>query len=271
MENMKRVAFMYDFDFTLSCGYMFEFGFLDNFKQGSDDYWNDNVRLCKKHNMDNNLGYMYLLLQLAKANNIKLTKEYIKSFGGDIGLYNGLDTWFDRINTYGEKLGLKVEHYIISSGLQELISGTKIAQKIKRIFATNFAYDDNGEAFWPAQVVNYTNKTQYIFRIKKNMIDNLYDQYEVNSYLEQDKKLPYTNMVYFGDGETDIPCMKLVKEKGGFSVCVYNAEKENCKVIAENILRDGRVNIIAKADYSEGSELDEAIKQVLSKIAENLL
>ncbi|MBQ8749408.1 MAG: haloacid dehalogenase-like hydrolase [Clostridia bacterium] len=263
----KRVAFMYDFDYTLCKGYMFEFGFLESFGEGNEQYWQDNIDLCIKHNMDNNLGYMYLLLEIARRNNVKLTKEYINNFGQSVDLYKGLESWFDRVTEYGKKLGLEVEHYIISSGLKELIDGTKIASKVKRVFASNFAYNEDGEAFWPAQVVNYTNKTQYIFRIKKNMIDNLYDQYEVNEYIEKEKKMPYKNMVFFGDGETDIPCMKLVKDKGGFSVCVYNEEKEECRKTAERIFSEGRVNIMAKADYSENSELDEKVKELLERIA----
>lgn len=263
----KKVAFMYDFDYTLCRQYMFEYGFLDSFGEESDKYWNENIELCKKHNMDNNLGYMYLLIKLAKSRGIKLTRDYIKSYGKGVEFYDGLDKWFKRICEYGDKLGLEVEHYIISSGLKELIEGTSVAGDVKRIFGSTFAYDENGEAFWPSQVVNYTNKTQYIFRIKKNMIDNLYDSYEVNEYIEKEKKMPYRNMFYFGDGETDIPCMKLVKDKGGCSVCVYSTAKESAKVVAEQILRDGRVNFIAPANYSEGSELDKAIKLELNKIA----
>lgn len=266
MEN-KKVAFMYDFDYTLCKQYMFEYGFLASFGEDADEYWKENVELCKKHNMDNNLGYMYLLIELAKKTGKKLTRDYIKSYGKGIEFYEGLDTWFKRTTEYGKKLGLEVEHYIISSGLKELIEGTSVAGDVKRIFGSTFAYDENGEAFWPAQVVNYTNKTQYIFRIKKNMIDNLYDQYEVNEYIEKEKKMPYRNMFYFGDGETDIPCMKLVKDKGGCSVCVYSLAKDGAKTVAEKILADGRVNFIVPANYSEDSELDKKIKAELDEIA----
>ena len=267
MDNINRVAFMYDFDCTLSPGYMFDFGFLKSFNQDAEKFWKDNQYLSKLHNMDNNLGYLYLLIEYAKQNNIKLTNDYIKSYGENITFFNGLDTWFDKINEYGASLGLKVEHYIISSGLKELIAGTSIAPKIKRIFATNFAYDKNGEAMWPAQVVNYTTKTQYIFRVKKNLIDNLYNQAEVNEFMDKDKKMPYKNMFYFGDGETDIPCMKLVKDKGGHSICVYDETKPWCKEIAQKIYNEGRVNIFAKADYSEDSELFKEIKNMLKEIA----
>lgn len=269
MDSRKKVAFMYDFDYTLINGYMFEFGLLEKLGEENLTYWNANLELCKKHNMDNNLGYMYLLLQTAKKNNVKITRKYLQDYGKVIKFYKGLDTWFKRTTEYGKKLGLEVEHYIISSGLQEIIEGTSIAPDIKRIFATNFAYDENGEAFWPAQVVNYTNKTQYIFRIKKNLIDDLYNQYEVNEYYEKEKKMPYTNMVYFGDGETDIPCMKLIKDKGGFSVCVYSEADPNCKKIADKIYKDGRVNFEVKADYSENSELDKEIKRLLEQLSKN--
>lgn len=258
---------MYDFDYTLCDGYMFEYGFLSSFGKDNLKYWEENVDLCVKHNMDNNLGYMYLLKKLANESGIKLTKEHIQKFGGSVKFYKGIESWFKRIADYGEKLGLEVEHYIISSGLKELIESTSIAKDIKRVFASSYAYDENGEAFWPSQVVNYTNKTQYIFRIKKNKIDNLYDSNEVNEYLEKDKKLPYNNMFYFGDGETDIPCMKLVKDKGGCSVCVYSPTKQGAKDFAGKILSDGRVNFVAEADYSEGGEIDKNVKSVLNKLA----
>lgn len=267
MGNENRVAFMYDFDCTLTPGYMFEFGFLDDFGVDADGFWEDNQRLSKYHNMDNNLGYMYLLIQYAKEKKIKLTYDYIKQFGKNIKFFNGVETWFDMVNEYGAKLGLKVEHYVISSGLKELIAGSSIAPKINRIFATNFAYDKNGNAMWPAQVVNYTGKTQYIFRIKKNLIDNLYNQTEVNVFMDKDKKMPYKNMFYFGDGETDIPCMKLVKDKGGHSICVYNEDIPQCKKIAKKIYNDGRVNLCVKADYSKDGKLFKEIKKMLREIA----
>lgn len=266
MDNKNRVAFMYDFDYTLSIDYMFEYGFLDNFKVDANKFWEDNQKFAKEQNMDSNLGYLYLLIEYAKKNNIKFTKDYIQKNGKNIKFFKGLDTWFDRINEFGKSLGFEVEHYIISSGLKELIAGSSIAPKIKRIFATTYVYDKNGEAIWPAHAVNYTGKTQYIFRIKKNLIDNLYDQGEVNEYMRDEQKMPYKNMFYFGDGETDIPCMKLVKDKGGNSICVYNEDRPRCKEIAEKIYKDGRVNLYAKADYSEDGELFKSVKQMLIDI-----
>lgn len=269
MDVKKRVAIMYDFDETLAPGNMQEYAFIPNLKISASEFWSITAEFAKKHNMDNILAYMYMSIKLVKEKKMKITKKEFFEQGKLISFFEGVETWFKRINEYGKNIGLEVEHYIISCGLKEILDGTKIAKEFKRIFACGFAYDDKTkEPIWANQAINYTSKTQYIYRVRKNKLDKLYDTYEVNEYVEDRKSLlPYTNMVYIGDGETDVPCMKMVKTYGGHSICVYNPNSEKKKLIAEKLFRDGRVNFITPADYKEGSKIDFIIKDLLNKIA----
>lgn len=158
-----------------------------------------------------------------------------------------------------------VEHYIISSGLKEMIEGTSIAKKgaFKKIYATSFYCDKNGVAVWPAQVVNYTNKTQFLFRITKGVLD--VNDSKVNDFFsESDLRVPFRNMIYLGDSDTDIPCMKLVKTRGGYSIGVFNPET-NDKTKVYKMTRDNRIDYFVPADYSENTELDTLIKTIIDK------
>lgn len=271
MDVKKRVAIMYDFDETLAPGNMQEYAFIPMLEISPSEFWKMSAEFGKKHNMDNVLSYMYMSIKLVKEKKLKITKDAFYNQGEVISFFEGVETWFKRINDYGAGLGLQVEHYIISCGLKEMIEGTKIAKEFKRIFACNFAYDDETkEPIWASQAINFTTKTQYIYRVRKNKLDKLYDAYELNEYVEdRSTLLPYTNMIYVGDGETDVPCMKLVKLHGGNSVCVYNPNSEKKKKIAEKLYRDGRVNFMTLADYRDGSEMDSIIKDLLNKIAIN--
>lgn len=262
---------MYDFDETLAPGNMQEYAFIPNLKISADEFWNAAGEFSRKHNMDHVLAYMYMSIKFVKEKKLQISREDFYNQGREISFFDGVETWFQRINEYGEKLGLKVEHYVISSGLKEILDGTKIAKEFKRIFGCSFAYDDEGkEPIWASQVINYTSKTQYIYRVRKNRLDKLYDSHEINEYIgDRSSLLPYSNMIYIGDGETDVPCMKLVKEHGGNSVCVYNPNSENKKKIAEKLYRDGRVNFIARADYEDGTKIDCIIKDLLARIALN--
>ena len=221
--------------------------------------------------MDNILAYMYISIKLVKEKKLKITKDEFFNQGKIIEFFEGVESWFKRINDYGASLGLSVEHYIISCGLKEIIDGTKIASEFKRIFACGFAYDEETEEpIWPNQAINYTSKTQYIYRVRKNKLDKLYDAYELNEYVEDRASLlPYSNMIYIGDGETDVPCMKLVKMYGGHSICVYNPNSDKKKKIAQKLYKDGRVNFMSEANYSEGSRIDSIIKDLLNKISIN--
>lgn len=225
-------------------------------------FWEKINKFSKNNVVENNLGYMYMMLQFAKKANIKMTKEYLNSLGEKIEFFPGVETWFDRINEFGKENGVEVEHYIISSGLCEIIEGTKISKKFKRIYASAFYYE-NGEATWPSWVVDYTSKTRYIFRVSKGKLDLLDNS--INDNLERDQYyMPIHNIIYIGDSDTDIPSMTLVKDKGGISIGVYG--KYNRELEAK-LLQGSRIDSYVSADYSKDSSLEDTVKKAIIKIA----
>lgn len=215
MTRKPIVALIYDFDGTLSPLNMQEFGFIEAIEiKDKKQFWNENNKMVKEHNASNILCYMKLMLDKAAAAHVSIKREQFVEFGKNIELYKGVDAWFDKINELGKENGVTIEHYINSSGLEEMIEGTCIAKKFKKIFACRFMYQD-GIAVWPAVAVDFTAKTQFLFMINKG-IEKISENYKVNEYIEEkDRPIPFKHMIYFGDGETDIPCMKLVKQQGG--------------------------------------------------------
>jgi len=217
-----------------------------------------------REKMDRILGCMYVMLNEAKKHNKCITKEYLYSLGEDIEFFPGILDWFERINDYGFKNGLKIEHYIISSGLREIIKGTKIGKYFKEIYACDFLYDNEGCAIWPKMSVNYTTKIQFLTRINKGVLDISEDNLLNQKMLDEHRRISTKNMIYLGDGFTDIPSMRMTKENGGYAIAVYqNDDKE----VAYNLLNDNRINFYAKADYREGSEIDKLMKNILNEIA----
>ncbi len=262
---MKKpiVAIMYDFDKTLCTKDMQEYTFIPSLAESAKEFWEETTQLAKKEKMDAILTYMYLMLQKSKAKNKKISRQAFIDAGKDIELYPGVKDWFDRIKKYGLGKEVNVEHYIISSGLKEIIEGCPISDKFKQIYACEFHYDVNGVADWPKTAVNYTNKTQYLFRINKGILDLSNDR-ELNKFVhEDDRRVPFRNMIYIGDGMTDVPCMKLVKLNGGHSIAVYKKDK----AAVNELLRDRRVDYTLKADYREGKELDSIVKNIIEQVA----
>lgn len=267
-EGQPVVAICYDFDKTLSPDDMQAQGFIQAVKCDVADFWTDSNALAANNEMDQNLAYMYMM-KAKSAGKVLFTRWELAEYGARVKLFAGVEQWFGRIREYGRQRGVIVEHYIISSGLKEMIEGTAVARAgaFERIYASSFYYDDNGVAVWPAQVVNYTNKTQFLFRIEKGVPD--INDAAVNDYFSPEElRVPFRNMVYIGDSDTDIPCMKLVNANGGHSIGVYNGET-NDKAKVYKMMRDGRVKYFAPADYSEGTELDELVKAIIDRTAAN--
>jgi phosphoserine phosphatase len=259
------VAIAYDFDGTLAAGNMQEYDFIPGLGMKPDIFWKESKALALKNNADPILAYMKLMLDKASKEEIPVKKQNFADFGKKIKLFDGVDTWFKRMNEYGKKNGIKVEHYIISSGLREMIEGTEIAKHFQKIYASGFMYDHNGTACWPALAVNYTTKTQYLFRINKGSLEES-DNSKINDFQPQDERpVPFSNMIFIGDGETDIPCMKLVKSQGGYSIAVYQPRKS--KDISQKLVIEGRATLSAVADYSEGKDLDITVKAIIDKVA----
>ncbi len=239
-------------------------GFIQEIGYNIADFWNKSNGFAKENDMDQNLAYMYTMLT-ESSGKVLFTKSALEDFGSKVTMFNGVEEWFERIRKYGEERGVIVEHYIISSGLKEMIEGTSIAKggAFKKIYATSFYCDESGVAKWPAQVVNYTNKTQFLFRISKGVLD--VSDSGVNDFIDpEDVRIPFKNMVYVGDSDTDIPCMKLVNSRGGYSIGVYNPESNNKKKVFQ-MISDKRISYYAPADYTLESELDKLIKLIIDK------
>lgn len=266
MENKPILAICYDFDKTLSPDDMQAQGYIQSVNYEVSDFWKESNKLAADNDMDQNLAYMYMMRDKSRGK-LVFNKETLRDEGSKVKLFPGVKTWFDRINEYGTTKDVIIEHYIISSGLKEMIEGTEVAKHFKKIYASSFYYDDRGEAVWPAQVVNYTNKTQFLFRIVKGVLD--INNQEVNSHFEANQyHIPFRNMVYIGDSDTDIPCMKLVNVNGGHSIGVYNAEtKDKSKVF--RMLDEDRIKYFAPADYTAGSKLEKLVKQIIDRTIAN--
>ena len=258
------IGILYDFDKTLCTTDMQEYDFIKNLGMDSADFWGEAAKLTREHEVEKILSYMMIMIRECKKRGIPLTEDYLKNCGRNVELYNGVLSWFDRINAYGETLGVKIEHYIISSGTYEIIQGTPIAKYFKRIYACRYMYDQNGEAIWPALAINYTLKTQYIYRISKGILD-VTDDYNLNRLQDESlRRIAYRNMIYIGDGLTDIPCMKMVKEKGGKSIALYpSGKKKNVRPLVE----DDRINYVCVADYSQNSTLEKIVKLMIENMA----
>ena len=264
MKKRPVVAIMYDFDKTLCSEDMQNYAFIPDLDMTPQEFWSATSEFGQKENMEKVLAYLYMMVAKAKEKNIKFTKEYLRSLGASIKYFKGVLGWFKRINDYGATLGLDVKHYIISSGVKDIIEGSEIAKEFAGIYACEYVFDENGDAVWPKIAINYTMKTQFVFRISKG-VDSIHDDDQVNEKIsESDRKVLYRNMIYLGDGITDIPCMRLVKDKQGKSIAVYPRGK---KEKVASLLRHKRVNFIAPADYSENSELDKIVKLQLEYIS----
>ena len=258
-----KIALIYDFDHTLSTTDMQDYSFLPLIGASAKDFWGEVNELSKKTGMDPLLSYMLLMIRKTNEKNIPLTRKQLVSMGKNVVFFKGLDTWFNRINNYGKKKNLKIEHFIISSGNKEIIEGSSLYKYFKEVYACEFYYE-NSIAIWPKTIVNYTTKTQFIFRINKGVLD-IHEHEKVNASMkDEDKDIPLSNMIYIADGLTDVPCMKLVRMNNGVAIAVY--KKSDTKV-ADNLLKDKRVDYIAEADYSQNSRIETIVKSIIDKIA----
>ena len=260
------IAIMYDFDKTLCTKDMQDYGFIPMMGMESSEFWNEVKILTDKEEMDNILAYMYKMVDKAREKKIVVKKEHFQNEGKNIEYFAGVETWFDRIEAYADQLGVSVEHYIVSSGIKEIIEGTSIAKYFKKIYACEFMYDYTGSIEWPKFAVNYTAKTQFLFRINKGILNiDTESAKALNEYQDENvRKVPFRNMIYIGDGLTDVPCMKLVKVNGGHSIAVYNPLKGEAD--ARKLLEHNRVNYITPADYSKNSEIEQIVQLIMNQI-----
>lgn len=263
MCDLPIVAIMYDFDRTLCTKDMQDYSFIPSLGMTEKEFWQYANSLGQREHMDSILAYMYAMVKISKDKNIPLLRRNLVEMGKNVELFKGVEDWFDRINEFGRANGMQIEHYVISSGMKEIIEGTTISECFKSIFACEFLYDENGNGVWPKTDVNYTNKTQFVYRINKGVLDVANDNDLNRSMPDDSKRVPFCNMIYIGDGLSDVPCMKMMKAYGGYSIAVY--QHKDSKV--EDLLKRGRVDYIYPADYSENTGLDITVKNIIRKMS----
>lgn len=265
MEAQRPIiAFLYDFDKTLCTTDMQNYAFIPSLGMTPAEFWAEANGFGRRNRIDGILAYMYTMLREAERKNLPFTRADLVDKGRGIVLFPGVEGWFRRINEYGRTLGVQVEHYIISSGLREIIEGSSISGEFREIYASEFYYDENGVPVWPKLAVNFTAKTQFVYRINKGVLDVSDDKTLNDSMPDDSKRVPFTNMVYMGDGLSDVPCMKMMRAYGGQAIAVYQAGNRQG---VEDLLAKGRVDFIFPADYSEGTALDTTVKHIIQKMA----
>lgn len=271
MCQPKRTALIYDFDGTLARGNLQETSFIPNINMSKEEFWAEVKARTSDHDADEVLVYMHLMLDKAREKDIKVTKDDLRRHGKRAELFPGLSdrSWFERINQHALVRGLTLEHYIVSSGIHEMIEGCPIRDAFCQVFASKFIYVD-GVAAWPGVGINYTTKTQYLFRINKG-INNHWDNASLNRFMPEDERpIPFERMIFLGDGDTDIPTMKMLTYKGGHSIGVYDSNMQDRDLTKiHRLISDNRVNFVAPADYQESSQLDIIMKGILGRIARN--
>ena len=262
MAKQPIIGIMYDFDKTLSTTDMQNYDFIPNLGMTPEEFWGSTTEFTNQYGVERILSYMYMMIAKAKEKGIKISREYLRECGKNIKFYPGVNTWFKRINEYGESKGVKVEHYLVSSGTMEIVEGCSIFPYFDKAWGCEYYYNEQGEPVWPKLAINYTQKTQFYFRISKGVVD-VKDDNSVNEKTPE-RRIPYRNIIYMGDGMTDVACMTLVKHNEGTSIAIY-PEKESDKV--RSLYTDGRCNFICRADYSAGSDLEKVIKLIIDKVA----
>ena len=265
MEKQRPiVAFLYDFDKTLCTTDMQNYAFIPSLGMTPGEFWAVANGFGRENRIDGILAYMYTMITESDKRGIPLTRESLVEKGQSIVLFPGVREWFGRINAFGEEQGVQVEHYIISSGLREIIEGSTISGEFKEIYASEFYYDETGRPVWPKLAVNFTAKTQFVYRINKGVLDVSDDKTLNDSMPDDSKRVPFTNMIYMGDGLSDVPCMKMMRAYGGQAIAVY---QESNRLGVEDLMAKGRVDFIFPADYSEGTALDLTVKDIIRKMA----
>nr|VFJ59812.1 MAG: haloacid dehalogenase-like hydrolase [Candidatus Kentron sp. DK] len=270
-ENYHHAAIVYDFDGTLARGNVQEHSFLPSLGiEDAADFWQGVDRSAEEQDGDRILMYLWHMLREAERRGRPITRESLARHGADVSLFPGVGDWFSRMNGYARERSLILEHYLISSGNREIIEGCPIRSEFRRIFASSYLYDEQSRAAWPGTAVNYTTKTQYLFRINKGIMNN-WDDHGVNRWLPMEERpLPFTRMIFIGDGETDIPSMKMVRHQGGFSIAVFDPDAREDPKTQENVYRlisEDRVNFVAPANYRAGSQLDIIVRGIIGRFA----
>jgi len=252
--DKKTIALVYDFDGTLSPKPMQEYAFLPTIGEDAADFWNESNRISAEEKADPMIMYMRLLYKKAQEKGVTIDRESLVRQGASVEYFPGVEQWFDLINKYvasrPESLGVTIRHYLISSGLTEIVEGTSIYPNFHNVFASEYSFNAY-ELPYPKRVITDTGKTQYLFRINKGIEDL---GASLNEHMPEDERpVPFSNMIYFGDGDTDVPSMAVTRKNGGYAVAVHPAGRAKDK--CTKLFNAGRCDFYALADYREGREL----------------
>jgi 2-hydroxy-3-keto-5-methylthiopentenyl-1-phosphate phosphatase len=266
------IAIVYDFDGTLTPQPMQEYTILPEIgiKDGKR-FWNQVNQEAAQTNGEGIVAYMRLMLEKSKSKRFPLTAKMLRESAERINYFPGVQTYFKRINDYVKKQFLyevELRHYVISAGLKEIIEGASIAKYFYKVFASEYYYDEYGAATFPNVIVNDTLKTQFIFRINKGK-ENLNENINLHMPIHL-RPIPFQNILYIGDGLTDVPCMTVIRKNGGYAIAVYKSYSSQGRKICKELLKAERVDFIAQADYNSGTELDRLIKLLLGNIVEGI-
>jgi hypothetical protein len=261
----KTIALVYDFDGTLSPKPMQEYAFLPQIGVDPADFWAESNARAAKDNADALITYMRLLYEKAKAKKVTIDREALVAQGKRVEFYPGVEGWFDAIATYVEEHaqshGVHLRHYLISSGLSEIVEGTSIYKRFHNVFASEYWFEAY-ELPYPKRVITDTGKTQYLFRINKG-VEDLGES--INQHMpEGQRPIPFSNMIYFGDGDTDVPSMAVMRKNGGYAVAVHPPGKGKQKCV--DLFKAGRCDFFAPADYRDESDLFKRTCLLLDRI-----
>ena len=258
------VAFLYDFDKTLCTTDMQDYAFIPSLGMTPAEFWAEANGFGHRNRMDGILAYMYTMIREAERRDRPFTRADLVEKGRSIVLFPGVEDWFRRINAFGAGQGVQVEHYIISSGLREIIEGSSISHEFNGIYTIKFYYDGSGVPACPKLAGNVASKTQFVYRINKGVLDVSNDR-DLNASMPDDsKRVPFTNMIYMGDGLSDVPCMKVMRAYRGQASAVDQASN---RPGVEDLLAKGRVDYIFQADYRAGSALEATVQDIIRKMA----
>lgn len=268
MQTDSTVAIVYDFDGTLAPGSMQEHSFIPELGYSDPQvFWAEAKAEAERQDADGILTYMRLMLQRSAT---PFSRADLAKHGAELPLFEGVREWFIRINSFAGSLGLKCEHFVVSSGLREMIEASPIGSEFTHIFASGFSYSESGIAQWPAVAINYTGKTQFLFRINKGL-RTTWDDSGVNRWIPMNQRpVPFERMIFIGDGDTDIPAMKMVRLQGGTSIAVFDPKEwaaANTREKMELLIAEDRVSYVAPADYRESSHLDVTVRGALRRMA----
>lgn len=266
------IAIVYDFDGTLTPQPMHDYTVLPELGVSSRPFWDEVTKEAINTNADRMLTYMRLLIDKIEQNKVHLDKKKLQDLAKNIVYYPGVETWFNRINNYVKKKSsnkVKIKHYIISSGLKEVLEGINIKKSFNKIYASEYYFDHYEVARFPTLVINDTSKTQYLFRINKGIEDV---NKSINEYMPESKRaIPFSNMIYIGDGLTDVPSMTVVKMNGGFAIAVYNPNSSKSLSVCKKLTKANRINYFASANYKSGNKLEKRVLLILDIIISKIL